>query len=135
MEGPQLIAGAVAGFIAPFLQQTLFGGRIKGRAAAVLAAAISFALGTIATWMTGGFSTARSSPLFDPYDPSAFFLFWAGIFTPVYAVSQLVYSITTKRSEAPPATGIVQDVAKVVQPVIGLAPKIEHTDSEMSAHR
>ena len=128
MESSQLVAGAIAGFIAPFLQQTFFAGRVTGRAAAVLAAVIAFVLGSLATWMTGGFGGTRTMPAFDIFDPSAFFIFWVGIFTPVYAVSQLVYSITTKRSEAPPATGIVQDVAKVVAPlipVLGAPPSID----------
>jgi hypothetical protein len=120
METPQLIAVALAGFAAPFIQEVLFGARVSGRAASMLAAVIAFVVGTLATWATGGFAGAASAPAFSLLDPREFLGFWATIFTPVYAVSQLFYGITTKHGdEHPPAQGIVQSVAAAVQPMIG----------------
>jgi hypothetical protein len=119
MNSAQLVAAFIAGLAAPFIQEIIFGNRITGRAAAVLAAGIALVIGAVATWATGGFAGATGAPAFNLLDPSAFFAFWVQLFTPVYAVSQLVYSITTKRSESPPATGPIQTVADKVQPVIG----------------
>jgi hypothetical protein len=120
MDNAQVIAATVAGLIAPFVQEIVFGAKITGRAAAVLAALVSLVLATLAFWATGGFAAAVGAPAFSLVDPSAFFGFWIKVFTPVYAISQLVYGITTKHGEeSPPATGPIQTVAEKVQPVIG----------------
>lgn len=121
MDGQLVVAGAVAGLVATFFQETVFGGRVTGRAAALLAAAIAFVFGLGTTWATGGLAGAASGPAFDLLDPRAFLGFWGTVFAPVFASSQFFYAITTKRSDAPPPTGIIQSVAKAIQPVIGLA--------------
>jgi hypothetical protein len=120
MESAQVIAAFIAGIAAPFIQEAIFGAKITGRAAAWLAAGVAFIIATLAFWVSGGFAGATAAPAFSLLDPSAFFGFWVKVFTPVYAISQLVYGITTKHgSESPPATGPIQSVADKVQPVIG----------------
>lgn len=122
METPQLIAAALAGLLAPFIQEAIFGARISGRAAVLIAAVIAFVAGTLITWATGGFNGAAAGPAFSLLDPREFLAFWGGIFAPVFAISQLFYGLTTKHSDdetQPSSSGIVQTVAAKVQPIIG----------------
>lgn len=119
MESAQVIAAFIAGLVVPFLQEILFGAKVSGRAASVLTIATTFVIATIASWATGGFAGADAAPAFTFLDPSAFFGFWWQLWAPVYAIAQVVYSVTTKHSPSPPATGPIQSVAEKVQPVIG----------------
>lgn len=117
MEAPQLIAATVAGILAPFIQEILFGSRVGGRWAVILAAAFAFVLSTLAFWATGGFANATAAPAFNLVNPRDFFEFWFTLIAPVFGISQFVYNITTKRSDSPPATGPIQSVADKVTEV------------------
>jgi hypothetical protein len=119
MESAQVIAAFVAGLIVPFVQEILFGASITGRAAAALTVATTFVIAAAASWVTGGFAGASGVPAFNLIDPSAFFGFWVTLFAPVYALSQFIYGVTTKHSESPPASGVIQTVADKVAPAIG----------------
>lgn len=121
----QIIATAVAGIVAPFVQEILFGAKVSGRIAGFLNLAVVFVIATLAQWATGGFAGAAAVPAFSLIDPSAFFAFWIQLFTPVYAISQFIYSVTTKHPKSPPAEGPVQAVAEKVQekvPALGPTP-------------
>lgn len=115
----QVIAAAIAGIVIPFVQESIFGAKLSGRLSAVVAIGTTLLIATFAHWVTGGFADADAIPAFSLLDPRAFFGFWIALFTPVYALSQILYSITTKHSKSPPATGPIQTIAEHVQPVIG----------------
>lgn len=121
----QVIAAAVAGIVAPFIQEIIFGAKVSGRIAGFINVGVTFVIATLAQWVTGGFADADAVPAFSFLDPSAFFAFWIELFTPVYAISQFIYSVTTSHSKSPPATGPVQSVAEKVQeavPALGPTP-------------
>jgi hypothetical protein len=115
----QVIAAFIAGLVVPVVQESIFGAKLTGRAAAWVTVGTTLVIAGLATWVTGGFAGAIGAPAFNLLDPSAFFGFWVRMFTPVYAISQFVYGITTKHAEHPPATGPIQAIAEKVQPVIG----------------
>jgi hypothetical protein len=119
VESAQIIAAFVAGLVVPFVQEILFGAKVSGRLASVVTVGTTLVIAALATWVSGGFAGATGAPAFNLIDPSAFFGFWVRVFAPVYALSQFIYGVTTKRSDSPPATGPIQTVAEKVQPVIG----------------
>lgn len=118
MESAQVIAAFVAGLLAPFVQEILFGAKIHGRAAAWLSMGVTFVVATLAFWVTGGFAGATGAPAFQPLDPSGFFAFWWAVWAPVFAIAKIIHGITTSRSTGE-ARGPIQSVAAKVQPVIG----------------
>lgn len=120
MEPTQVIAAFLAGFLAPFIQEILFGTKVQGRMAEWVSIGVTFVIATLATWGTGGFASAVSGPAFNLIDPSKFFAFWWQVWAPVFAVAKVVHGITTSHStKSGEATGPIQSVAAAVQPVIG----------------
>lgn len=118
MDSAQVIAAFIAGLITPFVQEILFGAHVSGRIATLVSAGTAFVIALGASWVSGGFAGAVGAPAFNLIDPSAFFGFWVHLFAPVYAISQFVYGVTTKRSDSPAATGPIQSIADAVAPVI-----------------
>lgn len=116
---PSVLAGWIAGILVPFVQESVFGAKVSGRAAAWLNVALTFISAAIATWVTGGFATATAAPAFDLLNPSAFFGFWWHLWLPVYGISQVLYSVTTSHAgDTRPGSGPIQAVAAKVQPVL-----------------
>jgi len=115
----QVIAAFLAGLVSPFVQEILFGAKVTGRLAGFVTIATTLVIAALATWVTGGFATAAAAPAFNLLNPRDFFAFWFGVWAPVYAIAQVLYSTTTKHPTSPPATGPIQAVADKVQPVIG----------------
>lgn len=125
MGEAQVIAAGIVGFVWPFVQESLIGAKVSGRIAAAITIAMTFIVATLTYWITGGFATAAAAPAFNFVNPREFFNFWFGVWGPVYILSQALYSLTTKHSEAPPATGPIQTVAEKIQPIINTGPKEE----------
>ena len=120
MESAQVIAAFVAGFLAPFIQEILFGAKVQGRMAEWVSIVITFVVAALATWATGGFAGAAGSPAFNLLDPSKFFAFWWQLWLPVFTVAKLVHGLTTSHAKGRGvSSGPIQSVAEKVQPVIG----------------
>lgn len=122
MEGSEIIAAAIAGVVAPFVQEILIGAKVSGRLAVAANVIITLLIATGAHWLTGGFrDVLGTSPAFDFIDPSAFFGYWWDVWTPVFVLSKLTHGFLTKYVSGGKgeATGPIQTVAEKVQPVIG----------------
>jgi hypothetical protein len=121
MESSQVIAAAIAGVVAPFVQEILVGAKVSGRLAVAASLVVTFLIATGAHWATGGFADATSSPAFNLIDPSAFLGYWWDVWAPVFVLSKITHGFLTKYVSGGKgeATGPIQTVAEKVQPVIG----------------
>src|SRR6266550_4570360 len=95
----EAIAFFIAGLIQSPLQELLIRNRLEGPRAAAATIAVSLLLALAATWITGGFAGGMV-PAFSLADPSPLLGFLVAKLTPVYALSQLVFSLFNKQVHA-----------------------------------
>jgi hypothetical protein len=96
----QVLALVAAGVLQPFLQELLLGGRLDGRVAALVTPVLSAVVAALAAWLTGGLAGGDPLPTFSLADPSPLLAWVIAMATPVYALSQLVFSVLSKQVHA-----------------------------------
>ncbi len=86
------VAAGILGFLQPFVQELFSRGKVTGRPAVWLTLAVSFVVGGLAVWLTGGLALVHV-PAFTLLDPSPLFFFVLDQSAKIALVARITYAV------------------------------------------